>query len=120
MKNGDQDIRRIVDMPEWEGVLDALLSCDPGHADLIEALIRNLKPVESVYDCSIEYAIGLIHGKFDGANCTVELPETGWTTVRGRTTDLGNIYEMIYQGGKLKYEIERFTDSGNCEIMYCR
>ena len=23
---------------------------DPGHADLIEDLIRNLKPIESVYD----------------------------------------------------------------------
>ena len=50
MKNENQDIRQIVDMPEWEGVLDALLSCDPGHADLIETLIRNLKPVESAYD----------------------------------------------------------------------
>ena len=30
MKNENQDIRQIVDMPEWEGVLDALLSCDPG------------------------------------------------------------------------------------------
>ena len=50
MKNENQGIRQIVDMPEWEGVLDALLSCDPGHADLIETLIRNLKPVESAYD----------------------------------------------------------------------
>ena len=50
MKNERQNIRQIVDMPEWEGVLDALLSCNPGHADLIEDLIRNLKPIESVYD----------------------------------------------------------------------
>lgn len=44
------DIRNLLEMPEWEGVLDALLTCDPGHADLLEALIRNLKPIESIYD----------------------------------------------------------------------
>ncbi len=65
---------------------------------------------------SIEYAIGLI----DGADRTVTLPDMGWVTVRGRTADLGEIYEKIYQEGRLKYEIERFTDSGDCEIMYCR
>ena len=55
MKNENQDIRQIVDMPEWEGVLDALLSCDPGHAELIETLIRNLKQVESVYDKQMKW-----------------------------------------------------------------
>ena len=55
MKNVNQDIRQIVDMPEWEGVLDALLSCDTGHADLIETLSRNLRPVESVYDKQIKW-----------------------------------------------------------------
>ena len=37
-----------------------------------------------------------------------------------KTVDLGNIYEKIYREGRLNYEIERFTDSGDCEIMYCR
>ena len=69
---------------------------------------------------SIEYAIGLIDGEIDGADRAVELPDTGWVTVRGKTADLGEIYEKIYQEGRLKYEIERFTDSGDCEIMYCR
>ena len=55
MRNENQDIRQIVDMPEWEGVLDALLSCDPGHAELIETLSRNLKPVESVYDKQMKW-----------------------------------------------------------------
>jgi len=55
MRNENQDIRQIVDMPEWEGVLDALLSCDPGHAELIETLIRNLKQVESVYDKQMKW-----------------------------------------------------------------
>ena len=69
---------------------------------------------------SIEYAIGLIDGEIDRADRAVELPDTGWVTVRGKTADLGEIYEKIYQEGRLKYEIERFTDRGDCEIMYCR
>ena len=71
-------------------------------------------------DRSIEYVIGLIHGEIDGADRTVKLPETGWTTVRGRTADLEEIYEKIYQEGRLRFELERFTDSGDCEILYCR
>ena len=46
----ENDYSQLLEMPEWEGVMDALLTCDPGHAELLEALIRNLKPVESVYD----------------------------------------------------------------------
>ena len=69
---------------------------------------------------SIEYVIGLIDGEIDGENRTVTLPDTGWVTVQGQTADLGKIYEKIYQEGRLEYEIERFTDSGDCEIMYCR
>ena len=69
---------------------------------------------------SIEYVIGLTGGEIGGADRAVELPDTGWVKVRGRTADLGNIYERIYQEGRLKYEIERFSGSGDCEIMYCR
>ena len=69
---------------------------------------------------SIEYVIGLIDEEIDGEDRTVTLPDMGWVTVRGRTAELGKIYEKIYQEGRLEYEIERFTDSGDCEIMYCR
>ena len=69
---------------------------------------------------SIEYIIGLTDGEIDEANRTVTLPDMGWVTVRGRTAELGKIYEKIYQEGRLEYEIERFTDSGDCEIMYYR
>ena len=69
---------------------------------------------------SIEYVIGLKNGRIDDADRTVELPDKGWVTVRGKTADLGKIYEKIYQEGRLKYEIERFTDSGDCEILYLR
>ena len=69
---------------------------------------------------SIEYVIGLTGGEIDEADRAVELPDTGWVTVRGKTADLGEIYERIYQEGRLKYEIVRFTDSGDCEIMYYR
>ncbi len=69
---------------------------------------------------SIEYVIGLIDGEIDRADRAVELPDSGWDMVRGQTADLGEIYERIYQEGRLKYEIERFNDNGDCEIMYCR
>lgn len=69
---------------------------------------------------SIVYVIGLIDGEIDGADRTVELPDMGWITAPGKTADLGKIYEKIYQESRLKYEIERFTDSGDCEIMYHR
>ena len=69
---------------------------------------------------SIEYVIGLKNDKIDGADRIVELPDHGWVSVKGRTDFLGQIYEEIYQGGRLKYEIERFTDSGDCEILYLR
>ena len=71
-------------------------------------------------DRSIEYVMGLIHGEIDGADRAVELPETGWVTVRGRMAELGKIYAAIYREGGLEYEIERFTDGGDCEILYRR
>ena len=69
---------------------------------------------------SIEYVIGLIDGEINGADRAVKLPDTGWVTVRGQTANIVEIYEKIYREGRLEYEIERFTDSGDCEIMYCR
>jgi hypothetical protein len=40
--------------------------------------------------------------------------------VRGQTVDLVERYEKIFQEGRLKCEIGRFTGSGDYEIMYCR
>ena len=69
---------------------------------------------------TIEYVIGLKQGDIDGFNCTVDLPDSGWVTVNGKTADLSMIYSKIYEDGNLKYEIETFTDDGRCEIMYYR
>ena len=69
---------------------------------------------------SIGYVIGLRAGEIAGADRAVELPDEGWIPVRGRTERLGQLYAEIYDGGRLKYEIERFTDSGDCEILYHR
>ena len=69
---------------------------------------------------SIEYVIGLIYGEIDEADRAITLPDLGWITVRGRTEDLGEIYDKIYQEGRLEYEIGRFTDSGDRGIMYGR
>ena len=69
---------------------------------------------------TIEYAIGLCAGTIDGADRTVELPDEGWTCVRGRTEHLPEIYDGIYRDGRLRYEIETFTEDGDCEILYLR
>lgn len=69
---------------------------------------------------SIEYVIGLKKGIIENGNCTVDLPDVGWVTVHGKTADLSSIYGEIYMDGSLKYEIEMFTDNGECEIWYYR
>lgn len=71
-------------------------------------------------ESTIEYVIGLRAGEIDGADRAVELPDDGWTAVQGRTACLKQIYDEIYAGGRLRYEIERFTDAGGCEILYRR
>ena len=71
-------------------------------------------------DRSIEYVIGLKTGVIDGADRAVEVPDEGWTTVVGRTERLARIYDEIWRGGRLRFEIERFTDSGDCEIRFMR
>ena len=68
----------------------------------------------------ISYAIGLKNGKIDGANLEIELPDDGWIVVDGKTDDLKKIYDEIYKSGALKYEIETFTEDGDCLIKYYR
>ena len=48
------------------------------------------------------------------------LPDEGWTTVCGKTAELSRIYDRIYEDGSLTYEIETFTEAGDCEIRYYR
>lgn len=69
---------------------------------------------------TIEYVIGLKEGRIDGADRSVSLPDEGWECVRGKTAQLGRLYETIYKDGSLQYEIESFTDEGSCEILYYR
>lgn len=69
---------------------------------------------------TIEYAIGLKEGILPGSNCQISLPDGNWTHVTGKTARLGALYEEIYRSGALKYEIEMFTDEGDCEILYFR
>ena len=68
----------------------------------------------------IYYAIGLKVGEIKGHNCCIQLPDTGWQVVEGRTDKLKEIYDEIYQKGPLKYEVETFTNQGNCQIKYYR
>ena len=70
-------------------------------------------------DNTIEYVIGLKEGTID-KSINVNLPDDGWTIVKGNTDDLSKIYEEIYKDGPLKYEIEMFFENGKCEIWYYR
>ena len=69
---------------------------------------------------TIYYAIGLKHGEIDNCNFCIELPDDGWIVTHGKTDNLPNIYNEIYKFGPLKYEIETFTENGNCTIRYFR
>ena len=69
---------------------------------------------------TISYAIGLKSGVIDGANLRITLPDDNWVTVEGKTHKLKEIYDCIYQKGPLKYEIETFSNDGNCKIKYYR
>ena len=71
-------------------------------------------------DGMISYAIGLKDGAIAGANLKLELPDNGWSVVKGRTDDLKKIYDEIYRSGRLKMEIEEFTTGGDCVIRYLR
>lgn len=68
----------------------------------------------------IFYAIGLKDGVIDGCNFTIQLPDDGWIVTHGKTDNLPNIYNEIYKFGPLKYEIETFTENGDCTIKYFR
>ena len=69
---------------------------------------------------TISYAIGLKSGDIENANLRIALPENGWETVKGQTDHLKEIYDQIYQSGRLRYEIETFSENGTCEIRYYR
>ena len=69
---------------------------------------------------TIEYVIGLKQGEIDNADCSVVLPDSGWIAVKGKTAEIDLIYQEIYAQGFLTYEIESFTDEGECEILYYR
>ena len=69
---------------------------------------------------TMEYAIGLKNGEIPGANFSITLPDCGWITKEGRTDDLKKIYDEIYESGALTYEIESFTENGECTIRYYR
>lgn len=68
----------------------------------------------------MDYVIGLKNDVIPNANYEVELPDEGWIKFIGRTDDLKQIYDVIYQDGPFKYEIETFDENGSCKIMYYR
>ena len=68
----------------------------------------------------ISYAIGLKNGDIEGYNLSISLPDEGWVNANGKTEHLKELYDEIYKGGRLTYEIETFFEDGRCEISYYR
>ena len=68
----------------------------------------------------LSYAIGLKDGDIKDANVSILLPDDGWISVKGQTSRLKELYDEIYAGGRLQFEIETFYENGNCEIRYYR
>ena len=69
---------------------------------------------------TISYAIGLKDDMLEDYDVEIWLPKKGWKAVKGRTEDLGRIYDRIYRDGSLTYEIETFSSNGDCEICFYR
>ena len=69
---------------------------------------------------TISYAIGLKGGDIEGCDLRIALPDDGWETVTDQTDRLKEMYDEIYQSGRLRYEIETFYEDGTCEISYYR
>ena len=70
--------------------------------------------------CTIYYAIGLKNGEIEEADFEMELPDNGWEEVVGLTDNLKEIYDEIYKSGRLRLELESFTEDGRCRILYLR
>ena len=68
----------------------------------------------------IFYAIGLKVGNIENYTLSIQLPDTDWVFVDGKTDNLKEIYNDIYKSGPLKYEIETFQEDGKCRIKYYR
>lgn len=69
---------------------------------------------------TIYYAIGLKDKTIKNHNFKIKLPDDGWIIVNGKTDNLKEIYDKIYLDGPLTYELETFTNDGNCTIKYYR
>ena len=75
---------------------------------------------------SMEYIIGLkdnseIECDIEGATYKeVFLPCFGWISEVGKTDDLEEIYNKIYEISTLVYEIETFNNDGSCKIEFIR
>ena len=80
--------------------------------------LENLRGLGYSWDSgTIGYAIGLKSGDIEGFNLSIVLPDSGWTTVHGKTDELRELYDEIYKNGALTYEIEEFFESGDCVIQ---
>ena len=114
----------------FKGISKNFLLTDEQQYDTIGAFwdelseIYGLENLQGLGYCwqgnQISYAIGLKKGDIPNQNVCVELPDEGWISVKGKTENLKAIYDEIYKQGRLQFEIETFSENGDCEILYYR
>ena len=110
-------IKKRVIVPLWNGKFKSMYEKVKMDYDDFESLagLGYLWDADVIY-----YAIGLKVGDIPEWNFSIDLPDEGWTVTEGNTDELQNIYREIYRSGRLKYEIETFTNDGRCRIEYYR
>lgn len=65
--------------------------------------------------------IGIIKKRYGNAVYKeILLPGDGWRDYRGYRDRLSDLYNKIYEDGALLFEIETFSEDGQCEISICR
>jgi hypothetical protein len=69
---------------------------------------------------SMLYAIGLKDGDIPDYNFKIALPGDSWESADGETKRLKELYDEIYRGGALEFEIETFYENGKCNVLYRR
>lgn len=83
--------------------------------------LENLRGLGYNWRCGkMDYAIGSRSGDIDGCNFSISLPDCGWIRADGETERLKEMYDEIYKGGALTYEIETFREDGTCTVIYYR
>jgi ribosomal protein S17 len=93
------------------------------HSDLLQIRYTDNSPIakklQMIFSNSFSY-LKFAKQLPENRHKQIKLPDDGWVIVNGKTDNLKEIYDKIYLDGPLTYELETFTNDGNCTIKYYR